>query len=45
MDDNLVLRTINMCENEFTISFGKILVVVGKWYTWEGEFYARTLPH
>ena len=44
MDDNLVLRIIYMCEKELTISFEKIFLV-RKWYTWEGEFHARTLPH
>ena len=28
MDDNLVLRTIHMCENELIISFGKFLLLL-----------------
>jgi len=45
VDDNLILRTIHMCENELTISFGKVFVVVKKWYSWVGEFHVRTPPH
>ena len=45
VDDNLVSRIIHMYEKKLDISFGKIFIIVRKWYTWEGMFHARTVSH
>ena len=39
VDDNLILRTIHMCEKELTISFGKNLLLENG--ILKGEFHAR----